>query len=87
MRTVYPVVRAVYRAGVLQLLDPLTLPDGAEVRVRVESSSQPRHPSQELLGLYPNNPQPATTLRTLLHVVAVGGDALADGETLYEPDW
>jgi predicted DNA-binding antitoxin AbrB/MazE fold protein len=87
MRTVYPVVRAVYRAGILQLLDPLTLPDGAEVRVRVESSSQPRHISQELLGLYPNNPQPASTLHALQGVVAVGGNALADSEALYEPDW
>jgi predicted DNA-binding antitoxin AbrB/MazE fold protein len=87
MRTVYPVVRAVYRAGVLQLLDPLTLPNGAEVRVRVESSSQTQHPTHQLPGLYPNNPQPASTLCALLGVVAVGGDALADSEALYEPDW
>ena len=87
MTTVHPVVRAVYRAGILQLLDPLTLPDGAEVRVRVESSSQPRRPRSELAGLYPSNPQPASTLHALMGVVAVGGDALADSEALYEPDW
>jgi hypothetical protein len=82
-----PSVRAVYRAGVLHLLEPLALPDGAEVRVRVESPSRSRRPGQQWAGVYPNNPQPASSLRTLLGVAAVGGDALADSEALYDCDW
>ena len=86
MATAYPSVRAVYRAGVLQLLEPLALPDGAEVRVHVEPSSQPNHLARQEAGVYPNNPQPASTLRTLQGVAAVGGDALAESEALYDTD-
>lgn len=86
MATAYPSVRAIYRAGVLQLLEPLALPDGAEVRVHVESSSQPNHPTRQGTGVYPNNPQPASTLRALRGIAAVGGDALAESEALYDLD-
>ena len=86
MATAYPSVRAVYRAGVLQLLDPLALPDGAEVHVHVELSSRPKRPTRQWAGVYPNNPQPASTLHALQGVAAVGGDALADSEALYDSD-
>lgn len=83
MVTTYPSVRAVYRAGVLQLLEPLGLPGGAEVRVYIESSSRSKRPHRQGTGVYPNNPQPASTLRALQGIAAVGGDALADSEALY----
>lgn len=86
MATTHASVRAVYRAGVLQLLDPLALPDGAEVRVHVESPSRSRRPDRQGVGVYPNSPQPASTLRALQGIVAVGGDALADSEALDDPD-
>jgi predicted DNA-binding antitoxin AbrB/MazE fold protein len=86
MAQTYPPVRAVYHAGVLQLLDPLALPDGAEVCVRVESPLRPKRPTRQRAGVYPNNPQPASTLRALQGVAAVGGDALADSEALYDSD-
>jgi len=84
MAIFYPVVRAVYRAGVLQLLEPLALPDGANVRIHVEVLSRSGHPTRQEIGLYPNNPQPVSTLRSLQGIVAVGGDALADSESLYD---
>lgn len=84
MATGYPSVRAVYRGGVLQLLEPLALPDGAEVCVHVESPSQSGHPTPQWAGVYPNNPQPVSTLRGLQGAVAAGGDALADSEALYD---
>jgi len=77
-------VRAVYRAGVLQLLEPLALPEGAEVRVYVEPSSRPRRSARQVAGVYPNNPQPASSLRALEGIAAVGGDALSDSEALYD---
>jgi hypothetical protein len=86
MATGYPSVRAVYRAGVLQLLEPLALPEGTEVRVRVESPTPATRSDQQWVGVYPNNPQPASTLRALQGIAAVGGNALAESEALYDLD-
>lgn len=87
MATAYPSVRAVYRDGVLHLLEPLALPNGAEVRVRVDSVRRRQRSGSPPAGVYPNNPQPASTLRALQGVTAVGGDALADSESVYDPDF
>lgn len=86
------VVRAVYRDGVLELLEPLDLPEGAEVWVELQSAP----PSKAEAPLpskgdqqgpsYPTRPQPSETLERLMAVVAVGGDALNDSESLYDPD-
>jgi hypothetical protein len=37
--------------------------------------------------LYPTRPQPPETLTQLVGLVALGGDALADSEALYDVDW
>ena len=37
--------------------------------------------------LYPTRPQPPETLTRLIGLVAIGGDALADAEALYDADW
>jgi hypothetical protein len=54
-----------------------------------ESARQQRE--QEAAGqrgfLYPTRPQPPETLTRLRGLVAVGGDALADSEALYDVDW
>jgi hypothetical protein len=36
---------------------------------------------------YPTRPQPPETLTRLIGLVAIGGDALADSEALYDADW
>jgi hypothetical protein len=37
--------------------------------------------------VYPTRPQPPETLTRLIGLVAIGGDALADSEALYDADW
>jgi len=77
-------VRAIHHDGVLRLLDPLELPEGAQVRLYVQFTST------ELtdIGLvYPTRLVSAERLDNLTGLVEVGGDALADSEALYDPDW
>ena len=59
-------------------------------------SIQARDFSQPQLGqeapiprgpLYPTHPQPPASLARLIGLVAIGGDALSDSETLYDADW
>lgn len=85
---VFPEVLAVHNQGVLKLLDPLDLPDGASVRLFVESvsSSDAGHSASNGL-VYPTRFVSVESLEALIGLVAVGGDALADSEALYDPDW
>jgi predicted DNA-binding antitoxin AbrB/MazE fold protein len=84
----YPEVRAVHQSGVLKLLDALELPKGAQVRLSIRSIL-PRTP--ERLGaanlVYPTRLVSADRLNALTDLVSIGGDALADSEALYDPDW
>ena len=86
-------VRAIYRNGILQLLEPVDLLEGAEVWVELRVKPQlgaETAPSQGIVQpgpLYPTCPQPPETLTRLIGLVAVGGDALADSEALYDADW
>jgi hypothetical protein len=78
-------VRAVHHDGVLELLDPLELPEGAQVSVVVllappDAADKP-HPIELV---YPTRLVPAQRLDDLTALVAVGGDALADSEALYD---
>ncbi|HEV8714880.1 MAG TPA: hypothetical protein VGX03_18875 [Candidatus Binatia bacterium] len=61
----------------------------APTTVGDESTRQQQE--QEAAGqhrpLYPTRPQPPETLTRLIGLVAVGGDALADSEALYDADW
>ena len=75
-------VRAVHHDGVLRLLDPIELPEGAQVRLLIQSIS----PEASDKLAFPTRLVPATKLDRLTALVEVGGDALADSEALYDPD-
>jgi predicted DNA-binding antitoxin AbrB/MazE fold protein len=85
-------VKAIYREGTLQLLEPVNLPEGVEVWVELKGVPQPGTETATLrraiqLGpTYPTRPQSPETLERLIGLVAVGGDALADSEALYDAD-
>jgi hypothetical protein len=82
-------VKAIYHRGTLQLLDTVALPEGVEVWVELHVRPQPaaETPPPQRGPLYPVCPQPPETLAGLIGLVAVGGDALADSEALYDADW
>ena len=77
--------RAVHRDGVLELLTPLELPEGAQVSLIVleESYEQPGEADTVELA-YPTRTVSAARLDDLTGLVAIGGDALADSEALYD---
>jgi hypothetical protein len=78
-------VRAVHRDGVLELLTPLQLPEGARVSVIVlETSSNEVDLPQPVELVYPTRLVPADRLDKLTNLVEIGGDALADSEALYD---
>ena len=80
-------VRAVYQSGTLSLLDALDLPEGTQVRVLIESVQLPDADQRPARGsVYPTHLVPAERLDALTGLIAVGGDALADSEALYDPD-
>ncbi len=74
-------VRAVHHGGMLRLLDPIELPEGAQVRLLIQSISTDA--SAKLT--FPTRLVPAARLDRLTALVEVGGDALADSEELYGP--
>ena len=78
-------VRAIHRDGVLELLTPLELPEGAQVSVIVLQTlpGQAGQP-QEVELAYPTRLVPAKKLDDLTDLIAIGGDALADSEALYD---
>jgi hypothetical protein len=80
----YTKVRAVYHEGVLTVLDPLTLPEGTQVRLDIHAQGQ--KPAQEE-SVQPGWLLPAEALRPLIGIMPAGGDALEDSEALYDPDW
>jgi len=85
---VYPQVRAIHHDGVLRLLDPLELPEGAQVRLFVQFVPPDLTDETSTIGLvYPTRLMSAERLDNLTGLVEVGGDALADSEALYDPDW
>ena len=84
-------IKAIYRDGILQLLEPVDLPEGAEVRVQLEAIPRTGipegSPTEAKATSYPTRPQPFSRLDPLVGIVAIGGDALADSEALYDEDW
>ena len=82
---VYPQVRAIHDDGVLKLLDPLELPEGAQVRLYVQFTPPDLTDETSTIGLvYPTRLVSAERLDNLTGLVEVGGDALADSEALYD---
>jgi predicted DNA-binding antitoxin AbrB/MazE fold protein len=72
-------VRAIHQDGVLKLLTPLELPEGAQVSVIVLPT-----PFDQVDLVYPTRLVPAKKLDNLTGLVSIGGDALADSEALYD---
>jgi len=88
MTKTYSEVRAVHHRGTLRLLDALELPEGAQVRLSIQSVLP--EATERLAGddlVYPTHLVPAERLDALTALVEVGGNALADSEALYDPDW
>jgi predicted DNA-binding antitoxin AbrB/MazE fold protein len=79
---VYSQVRAVHHAGVLKLLDPLELPEGAQVRLLVQFVLSDE---ADVEFVYPTRLVSAEKLNRLTGLVELGGDALADSEALHDP--
>jgi hypothetical protein len=82
----YPNLRARYSKGTLKLNRRLQLPEGTEVRVSVTSlrpAARQRKPSRRRYA-YPSRPLSPRQLGRLTAAVALGGDALADSESLYD---
>ncbi|MBN1139288.1 MAG: antitoxin family protein [Anaerolineae bacterium] len=75
--------RAVYQQGVLKLLDALQLPEGTRVRVTIQAVSSDAPPGKLT---FPTRLVPAQALDRFTALVALGGDALADSEALYDAD-
>ena len=83
----YTKLRARYSKGTLRLRHPLRLPEGTEVRVSVSTlakAPKPRRPDKRR-HQYPTRTLPWRNLRRLSGIVALGGDALADSEAIYDP--
>jgi hypothetical protein len=81
---IYANVRAVYHEGVLTILDPLPLPDGAQVQLDIHI--QDDTPARRERGRYPTILVPAAALAPLIESIEMGGDALADSEGIYDFD-
>lgn len=83
--TIYPQIRAVYHNQSLNLLDPLDLPEGSLVHLNIEAvmigSTDEQRPVQLV---YPTRLISVERLDSLTGLVAIGGDAVADSEMLYE---
>ena len=75
----YPQVRAIHHDGMLRLIDALDLPEGAQVRLSIQSVLPP---GAELV--YPTRFVPADKLDVLTGLLEVGGDALQESEALVE---
>jgi hypothetical protein len=75
-------VRAVHHDGTLRLLDPIALPEGAQVSLLIQSIS----PAVSGKLTFPTRLVSADKLDRLTALVEAGGDALADSEALYDAD-
>lgn len=73
-------VPAVYENGTLRLLEPLDLPEQAEVQVTIESVTN-------LKPCYPTHSRSLAQLKAITGAIALGGDALKESEALYDADW
>lgn len=77
-----PKLRARYSKGKLKLLDPLKLPEGTQVVVTVKRVKDTRAGKRPYT--HPNRSFPAKQLQKLAGLVALGGDAVADSEAIYD---
>ncbi|MGQ0604983.1 MAG: antitoxin family protein [Anaerolineales bacterium] len=84
----YPNLEARYSKGTLKLRKPLRLPEGTEVRVTVTVAAEKskRRKTVKREYTYPTRTVSWAAMRPLSGLVALGGDALADSEALYDDD-
>ena len=91
----YPDLPARYSNGTLKLRKRLRLPEGAEVRVTITvpggeapgetpSLKKPRRKAAKRTYRSPTRHLPPGTLEAITGLIALGGDALADSEALYD---
>ncbi len=81
-----PKLRARYSKGKLELLDPLKLPEGTQVVVSVRKAEDQSKNSRagKRRYIHPNRRFPPKQLEKLAGLVALGGDAVADSEAIYD---
>jgi predicted DNA-binding antitoxin AbrB/MazE fold protein len=83
--TAYTNLRARYSKGILKLTQRLDLPENAEVRVTVTAVGEAA-PALSKTHWNSVAAVPPGTLRRLDGIVALGGDAVADSDALYDSD-
>ncbi len=74
------VVRAMYHEGILQLLEPVDLPEGVEIQIAIPVMEALETPMSG--PVYPTRSSAPDVLSQLCGLIAVGGDALVDSEVL-----
>lgn len=84
--TVYTDLRARYSKGILKLTQRLDLPEDAEVQVTVTTVGEAVQTRQQTQVTHSTVTLPPGTLSRLDGLVSLGGDALVDGEALYDID-
>jgi predicted DNA-binding antitoxin AbrB/MazE fold protein len=84
--TAYTNLRARYSRGVLKLTQRLDLPENAEVQITVTSVADSALANREAQFRQSAVALPPGTLSKLDGIVSLGGDALVDGEALYDSD-
>jgi predicted DNA-binding antitoxin AbrB/MazE fold protein len=84
--TAYTNLRARYSSGVLKLAQRLDLPENAEVQITVTSVADSALAHREAQFSQSAVALPPGTLSKLDGIVSLGGDALVDGEALYDGD-
>jgi len=78
-------VNAIYKGGMFRLLESINLTEGTLVKLNVEPQED-----QTTKGVQPvslNQFISAKDLSSLVGIVSLGGDSLADSESLYDSDW
>jgi hypothetical protein len=74
------VIRAIYHEGMLHLLEPVDLPEGAELQIIIPVVTARETPRSG--PVYPTHPSTPDVLGQLCGLIAVGGDALVDSEVV-----
>ena len=74
------VIRAIYHEGMLHLLEPIDLPEGAELQITIPIVTDRETPTSG--PAYPTRPSSPDVLRQLCGLIAMGGDALVDSEVV-----
>jgi predicted DNA-binding antitoxin AbrB/MazE fold protein len=80
-------VNAIYKGGMFRLLESIKLTEGTLVKLNVEPQEDQKKGVQGVQPVSLNRFIPAKNLSSLVGIVSLGGDSLADSESLYDSDW